>query len=111
LIRSRGCGAAVVSAALKPPYISANWETKMTIAADATLDEIRAALAPLIAANAAFDGWTAEARDFAADQAGLDRDIARLAFEGGAVAMIDAWFASIDAAMHAAFTPEELAAM
>ncbi|MBX9881205.1 MAG: COQ9 family protein [Sphingomonas sp.] len=83
----------------------------MTIAADATLDEIRLALAPLIAANAAFDGWTAEARDFAADQAGLDRDIARLAYDGGAVPMIDAWFASIDAAMMEGFTREALAAM
>jgi len=83
----------------------------MTIAADATLDEIRLALAPLIAANAAFDGWTAEARDFAADQAELDRDIARLAFEGGAAEMIDAWFASIDAAMRDQLPAERIAAM
>lgn len=67
--------------------------------ADPTLDEIRAALAPLIADNAAFDGWTNEALSLAADTAGVDQDVARLAFTGGAVAMIDAWFAYVDNAM------------
>lgn len=67
--------------------------------ADPTLDEIRAALAPLIADNAAFDGWTNEALSLAADTAGVDQDVARLAFTGGAVAMIDAWFAYVDDAM------------
>ncbi len=67
--------------------------------ADPTLDEIRAALAPLIADNAAFDGWTNEALTLAADTAGVDQDVARLAFTGGAVAMIDAWFAYVDDAM------------
>lgn len=67
--------------------------------ADPTLDEIRAALAPLIADNAAFDGWTNEALTLAADSAGVDQDVARLAFTGGAVAMIDAWFAYVDNAM------------
>lgn len=71
----------------------------VTLAADPTLDEIRAALAPLIADNAAFDGWTQEALTLAADQAGVDQDIARLAFADGAVAMIDAWFAHIDGVM------------
>ena len=79
--------------------------------ADATLDELRIALAPAVAANAAFDGWNALAVDSAADAAGVDRDVANLAFSGGPVAMIDAWFASIDAAMLERFTPEELAGM
>jgi ubiquinone biosynthesis protein COQ9 len=79
--------------------------------ADATLDELRDALAPAIAANAAFDGWSEAALDAAADSLGVDRDVARLAFSGGAVAMIDAWFASVDRAMTARFTPEALAAM
>ena len=78
---------------------------------DLTLDEIRIALAPDIAANAAFDGWGDAARDMAADAAGVDRDIAALAFEGSAVQMIDAWFASIDAAMLAQLPPERIAAM
>lgn len=69
--------------------------------ADPTLDEIRAHLAPLIAANAAFDGWTEAAVVSAAETAGIDPDVAKLAFPDGAVAMIDAWFANIDAAMFA----------
>jgi ubiquinone biosynthesis protein COQ9 len=78
---------------------------------DLTLDEIRDALAPGIADNAAFDGWGDAARDMAADAAGIDRDVARLAFPDGAVDMIDAWFAAIDRQMAAALPPEALAAM
>ncbi len=78
---------------------------------DLTLDEIRVRLAPGIAANAAFDGWTDAARDFAAEGAGIDRDVAALAFEHGAIDMIDAWFATIDTAMLAAVPPERLATM
>jgi len=78
---------------------------------DPTLDEIREALAPLIAANAAFDGWNDAARDVAADSAGVDREVAKVAFPGGAVDMIHAWFTHIDAAMAAALTPERLATM
>lgn len=83
----------------------------MTDTADLTLAEVRLALAPGIAENAAFDGWGDAARDLAADMAQIDRDVAALAFDGGAVAMIDAWFATIDAAMLAALPPERLAAM
>ncbi|WP_260597251.1 COQ9 family protein [Sphingomonas endolithica] len=79
--------------------------------ADATLDEIRAGLAPLLAANAAFDGWGDIARDAAADAVGVDRDVALLAFPGGAVDMISAWFAYVDAAMLVALPPERLASM
>jgi ubiquinone biosynthesis protein COQ9 len=79
--------------------------------ADATLDELRDALAPAIATNAAFDGWNHAALDAAADSLHVDRDVARLAFSDGAVAMIDAWFAHVDRTMAASFTPEALAAM
>lgn len=79
--------------------------------ADPTLDEIRAHLAPLIPANAAFDGWTPETVTLAAEQAGVDPDVARLALKGGAVAMIDAWFRSVDYAMAARLPVEQLAAM
>jgi ubiquinone biosynthesis protein COQ9 len=81
-----------------------------TLPPDPTLDEIRAHLAPAIAANAAFDGWTAAARDMAADAAGVDHDVAKLAFPD-AMAMIDAWFAHVDAAMLEALPPETLATM
>ena len=83
----------------------------MTDPADLTLDEIRTLLAPAIADNAAFDGWSDAARDMAADMAGIDRDIAALAFDEGAVAMIDAWFAHIDTAMLSTLPADRLAAM
>lgn len=83
----------------------------MALPPDPTLDEIRAALAPAIAANAGFDGWSDVALVRAAQAEGVDPDIARLAFPGGAVDMIDAWFAAIDAAMLAALPPEKLATM
>ena len=78
---------------------------------DLTLDEIRALLAPGIAANAAFDGWSDAARDMAAQAEGVDTDIAALAFKDGPVDMIDAWFAHIDGVMLAAVPPERLALM
>jgi len=78
---------------------------------DPTLDEIRAALAPLVADNAAFDGWNVHAVESAAQTLGVEQSIAGIAFPGGAVDMIDAWFASIDTAMTARFTPEQLGGM
>ncbi len=78
---------------------------------DLTLDEIRALLAPGIAANAAFDGWSDAARDMAAQAEGVDTDVAALAFKDGPVDMIDAWFAHIDGVMLAAVPPERLALM
>lgn len=78
---------------------------------DLTLDEIRALLAPLLARHAAFDGWRRQAVAMAAQEKGIDVDIAALAFADGAVDMIDAWFASIDARMIEVLPAEELAAM
>ncbi|HSI17102.1 MAG TPA: COQ9 family protein [Sphingomonas sp.] len=78
---------------------------------DPTLDEIRAALAPLVADNAAFDGWNAKAVESAAGALGLEKSIAAIAFLGGVAEMIDAWFASIDVALAARFTPEQLGNM
>jgi len=83
----------------------------MTLPPDPTLDELRAALAPLVARNAAFDGWNATAIANAASSIGIDPATARLAFPGGATDMIDAWFAHVDAAMAASFAPGALAAM
>lgn len=82
----------------------------MTLPADPTLDEIREALAPLVADNAAFDGWKAAARDMAADSLGVDRDIAATALPTTAT-MIDAWFASVDRDMLKDLPPEKLGAM
>jgi ubiquinone biosynthesis protein COQ9 len=77
---------------------------------DATLDELRLALAPRIAVNAGFDGWGDDALGLAADEAGVDRDVARLAYPNGAVDMIDAWFAHVDARMAEAVPADILAA-
>jgi ubiquinone biosynthesis protein COQ9 len=82
--------------------------------ADMTLDELRIALAPDIAASAIFDGWNETALAAAAEMAGADPDVARLAFEsktGSALAMdmIDAWIMSVDQAMEQAWPAEKLA--
>jgi len=82
-----------------------------TLPADPTLDEIRAALAPLIAETAAFDGFSDAALADAAQRAGVDADVARLAFPGGGRDMVDAWFASIDAAMADRWPAEKLATL
>ena len=79
--------------------------------ADPTLDEIRAALAPLIAQSAAFDGFSAAALADAAQRAAVDPDVARLAFPGGGRDMVDAWFADIDDRMAAQWPAEKLAAL
>ena len=72
---------------------------------------MRLALAPAIADAAAFDGWGEEAVRAAAEQVGIDPDAALFAFQGGAIDMIDAWIAAIDADMVAAFPADKLAGM
>jgi ubiquinone biosynthesis protein COQ9 len=73
-----------------------------------TLDELRLELAGDIAASAVFDGWSEEAVKNAAVARGVDPNVARIAFEGGATDMIAAWIASVDAAMAAALPAESL---
>lgn len=82
-----------------------------TAAADLTLDELRLVLAPTIADAAIFDGWSDAALVAAAVQEGIDQDVARLAFPGGAMDMIAAWIEGVDAAMAAQLPAETLAAM
>ena len=82
-----------------------------TLPPDPTLDEIRAALAPTIAAEAAFDGWTDAALVNAAAALGLSPDHARLAYPDGATGMIAAWYGAVDATLAAGFPPERVAAM
>ena len=78
---------------------------------DPTLDEVRAFLAGGLAAQAAFDGWNEKAVLAAAELAGVDPDLARLAFNDGPVDMIDAWFQAVDEQMAAKYSAEELGAM
>jgi ubiquinone biosynthesis protein COQ9 len=75
------------------------------------LDELRAALAPRIAPNAVFDGWSDKALAMAASELGVPAPRARLCFPGGAAEMIDAWFDAIDRATAAAFPLERIEAM
>ncbi|MGQ3176651.1 MAG: COQ9 family protein [Blastomonas fulva] len=82
-----------------------------TLPADATLDEVRLFLPPFIADEAVFDGWTPAARDAAASAQGVEPGLAQLAFDQGAMDMIEAWISHIDAQMIEAFPPERIAAM
>lgn len=83
----------------------------MASATDLTLDELRLALAPEIALAAIFDGWSDAAVTSASEVVGVDPAVARLAFPGGAMDMIAAWVASVDARMEAAFDRAVLAQM
>lgn len=84
---------------------------KVTDPTEMTLDELRLALAPEIAAAAIFDGWSDAALLHAAEMAGADPDVARLAFPGGAMDMIEAWIDTIDIAMVEALPASKLAEM
>lgn len=83
----------------------------MTTPIDMTLDELRDAVAPLLPAYAVFDGWTDLALAGAAAEFAVPADRLKLCFPGGAIEMIDSWFAAIDRAMIDAFPPERIAAM
>lgn len=85
--------------------------TPFPLPADMTLDELRLVLAPVVPHHAAFDGWSDAALAAAGAELGLPPGRAALAFPGGAVEMIDAWFAAIDRAMVAVLPPEKLAVM
>ena len=56
---------------------------------DMTLDELREALAPLLPAEAAFDGWSDTALAAAATALGVPADRAKLALPDGPVQLID----------------------
>jgi ubiquinone biosynthesis protein COQ9 len=79
--------------------------------ADMTLDELRVALAPALAEAAVFDGWSAAAIQSAAQQHGVNPSVAALAYPGGAMDMLAAWIAAIDAQMVDAFPDSRVAAM
>ena len=78
---------------------------------DPTLDEMRVTLAAELPHHAAFDGWTPDALRLAAEATAINPDVAVLAYPGGAMDMIDAWFAHVDHAMLANLPPEMLATM
>ena len=69
--------------------------------ADLPLAELRPRLVAAMLPDVPFDGWTALARDAAADAQGVDRDIAAMALPDSA-AMVDAYIAHADTLMVAA---------
>jgi len=75
---------------------------------DTSLEALRLRLAPAIAEAAAFDGWKAEAVAAAAEMEGVDPALAAFAFEGGAMQMISAWIARIDADMAEALPASQI---
>lgn len=86
--------------------------------ADMTLDEIVHSLAAKLPYHAAFDGWNIDSLYAAADELGIDHDIAKLAYEtsdiGGnnlPMKLVISWITYVDAQMHAMLPPEKLNAM
>jgi len=74
----------------------------MAATPDLTLDEVRHALADEVAVAAVFDGWSEAAVTHAAGVKGIDPQVARIAFSGSAMAMIEAWVETTDDAMRQA---------
>lgn len=85
--------------------------SEVAISPDLTLEDLRIALAPAIADAAVFDGWTPLAVTNAAQAEGVDPEVAKFAFKGGAMVLIAAWIAAIDRAMAEALRPETLATL
>ena len=65
---------------------------------DLPLEELRPRLVAAMLPNVPFDGWSAAARDLAADSEGIDRDIAAMALPDAAT-MVDAYTQRADALM------------
>ena len=85
--------------------------SETALPADPTLDEIRVALAPVIGRHAGFDGWSDAAVHATADEMGVDRDVAMLAFKGQTIDIIDAWVEGIDLELARRLPAEKLNAM
>jgi ubiquinone biosynthesis protein COQ9 len=75
------------------------------------LRRLREQLALAVGENAVFDGWSRAAVDAAADQMGVERAQARLAFPKGQTEMVEAYIQAVDRGMERRLPPEELRAM
>jgi len=78
---------------------------------DMTLDELKPHLVEAMLPHVPFDGWTHQAVDAAAADLGILPAMARLAFPGGAVDMVDAYIATADVKMLAALDTEAFRAL
>ena len=85
--------------------------SKNALPSDPAIDEIRVALAPVIGRHAGFDGWSEAAVRAAADEMGVDGDVAMLAFKGKGIDMIDAWVEGVDLELARRLPAEKLNAM
>ena len=79
--------------------------------ADMTLDELRPVLTRALPGHAGFDGWNAKAVESASADLGVDPTVAHLVFGDDRMAMIDAWFQTIDTDMLDALPAEKLGRM
>jgi ubiquinone biosynthesis protein COQ9 len=76
-----------------------------------TLDELRPVLIEAMLPHVPFDGWTLQAVDAAAADLGIVPAMARLAFPGGAIDMVDAYIATADTGMAAALDTDAYRAL
>jgi ubiquinone biosynthesis protein COQ9 len=76
-----------------------------------TLDELKPHLIDAMLTHVPFDGWTHAAVDAAAADLGLLPAMARLAFPGGAIDMVDAYIATADVKMAAALDTDAFRAL
>lgn len=75
------------------------------------LQALRDRLALAVGEHAVFDGWSEQAVEAAAAEAGVDPAKGRLAFGKDPAAMVEAYAAAVDAALAERFPPERIAAM
>ena len=78
---------------------------------DQTLDELRPQLIAAMLPHVAFDGWSEAALLAGARSAGIDEDIARVAFPGGAAAMVEAYIARADTRLVESLAAQDIMSM
>lgn len=78
---------------------------------DETLDELRPRLIAAMLPHVVFDGWSEATLLAGARDAGIDPDIARVAFPGGAAQMIDAYTARADARLTESLLAQDIMSM
>lgn len=83
-----------------------------------TLDEMIEVLAPKLPYHAAFDGWNEQSLFAAADELGIDHDVAKLAYDSAdldapnlPMKMMQSWICYVDAEMERRLPPAKLGKM
>ena len=84
---------------------------------DLSFDEIIAHIAPLLPSHAAFDGWNEQSLMAAAQEAGIDSDIAQLAYDNAkgsenlSMKLVQSWISYVDKEMERRLPADRLAGM